>query len=224
MPVSAFSAKESLRYGWNTFRERPWIFVGATALVSAVSIISSDVITPLTRHAAGSNHFSGLTLIAFLVQVAIATLVGAGQLKFMLRAYEDTSTLEIRDLWAPELFWPFFLMSTVSLFAICFGLVLFVIPGLILGVMWIFSGYFIADTHVGAIESLRASARITKGHRWNLFWFILLLAAISLLGLLAFLVGMLVATPVTMLATVHAYRTLKEKSPTPASPFDSNVS
>jgi len=59
------------------------------------------------------------------------------------------------------------------------------------------------------------SNRITRGHKWQLFGFVLLLLLINLLGLLALVVGILVSIPVSTLAFVHAYRVLGGKAGTP---------
>ena len=61
------------------------------------------------------------------------------------------------------------------------------------------------------------SHRLTRGHKWQLFGFVLLLLLINLLGLLALVVGLLVSIPVSTLAFVHAYRVLGGKpGPRPA--------
>jgi len=59
------------------------------------------------------------------------------------------------------------------------------------------------------------SNRITRGHKWQLFGFVLLLLLINLLGLLALVVGILVSIPVSTLAFMHAYRVLGGKAGTP---------
>jgi uncharacterized membrane protein len=59
------------------------------------------------------------------------------------------------------------------------------------------------------------SNRITRGHKWQLFGFVLLLLLINLLGLLALVVGIPVSISVSTLAFVHAYRVLGGKAGTP---------
>jgi uncharacterized membrane protein len=64
---------------------------------------------------------------------------------------------------------------------------------------------------------MKESSRITRGHKWPLFVFLLLLVLVNLAGLLALVVGLLVSMPVSMLAFVHAYRTLAGKAEMPPS-------
>ena len=67
----------------------------------------------------------------------------------------------------------------------------------------------------GPIDAMGESNRITRGHKWQLFGFVLLLLLINLLGLLALVVGILVSIPVSTLAFMHAYRVLGGKAGTP---------
>jgi hypothetical protein len=61
------------------------------------------------------------------------------------------------------------------------------------------------------MESLKASARYTKGVKWKLLGFGVVLALINLLGLLAFIVGLLVTVPLTTIAAAKVYLTLKAR-------------
>jgi uncharacterized membrane protein len=55
---------------------------------------------------------------------------------------------------------------------------------------------------------MKESHRITRGHKWNLLGLLLMFFLVNLLGVLAFVVGLLVTVPVTVLAFAHAYRVL----------------
>lgn len=59
------------------------------------------------------------------------------------------------------------------------------------------------------VESLRKSAKLTYGEKWHLFGFMFVALGIYVLGILALLIGLLVAVPVIMLAYAHIYTQLK---------------
>lgn len=61
----------------------------------------------------------------------------------------------------------------------------------------------------GIIESLRKSAIITRGVKWKLLGFILVLGLMNLVGLVLFLVGFLVTLPISMVAIAHVYTKLR---------------
>ncbi|MFT5388305.1 MAG: putative membrane protein SpoIIM required for sporulation, partial [Candidatus Omnitrophota bacterium] len=75
--------------------------------------------------------------------------------------------------------------------AIFCGAILFIIPGIILGIGLQFYSYFIVDQEQGPIESLKSSRQITNGSKWRLFVFALLLALINFAGALCLGIGLL---------------------------------
>jgi uncharacterized membrane protein len=96
------------------------------------------------------------------------------------------------------------------LFSLMFGigLVLLVIPGIIVAVVFGLYGWALVDKGLDPIEALRHSSRITQGHRWQLFVFLLLAVLLNIVGVLLLVVGVLVTSAVTLIAAGHVYRQL----------------
>lgn len=69
------------------------------------------------------------------------------------------------------------------------GLVLLIIPGLIVAVIFGLYGWALVDGDLPPIEALQESSRLTRGHRGQLFLFVLAATLLNLVGLLALLVG-----------------------------------
>jgi len=108
------------------------------------------------------------------------------------------------------------------------GTILFIIPGIIWGIKYFFCDYFVIDKKSKSRESLKQSAVITQGVKWQLFVFFITIGLINILSLLPYLIsffvtfpafmlvldrlflsiGSLIATPITMLATAFVYRKL----------------
>ena len=65
--------------------------------------------------------------------------------------------------------------------AIWLGLMLFVIPGLILGIMWYVATPVCVVEQKGPLASLGRSSELTKGHRWKIFGMIVLLYIAALI-------------------------------------------
>jgi uncharacterized membrane protein len=78
-----------------------------------------------------------------------------------------------------------------------------------------FSGFFIADEGMGPLEALRASWRLSRGAFWGLTLLYGLILALLLLGFAAWVIGAVFTFPVTLLATIHAYRALRDQEETP---------
>jgi uncharacterized membrane protein len=71
----------------------------------------------------------------------------------------------------------------------------------------------VIDRDLGPIKAMKESKGITRGNKWPLLGFLLLLTLINLLGLIVLVVGLLVSIPISWLALVHAYRTLAGAAP-----------
>jgi hypothetical protein len=101
------------------------------------------------------------------------------------------------------------LASILYALMVIVGLVLLVVPGIYLALRFGQYKYAIVDKDLGAIDALKYSAKITQGNLLNLFGLGVVCFLIVIAGLLALVVGLIVAIPVTFLAGVVAYRWLQ---------------
>jgi uncharacterized membrane protein len=88
------------------------------------------------------------------------------------------------------------------------GLLLLVIPGIIIALAFGLYGWALVDKGLDPIEALRHSARITRGHRWQLLGFVLVAILLNIVGVLLLVIGVLVTSAVTLIAAGHIYRQL----------------
>lgn len=102
-----------------------------------------------------------------------------------------------------------FLAMLVSSILIGLGTILCIVPGIILSIMWMFVYLVMAETNLDFWPAMQASAKLAEGHWWELFCLLLACFVVGLLGLLACLVGILVAEPVIYTAIALAYRFLQ---------------
>jgi uncharacterized membrane protein len=152
-----------------------------------------------------------------VVNFALGTLISMGATAFYLAAHDNPDTADLSLLWHPRPFWKFLGASILLSLAVAIGLVLLIVPGIIFGLMFMFATFVVIERELGPIDAMNESNRLTRGHKWQLFGFVLVLLLINLLGLLALVVGILVSIPVSTLAFVHAYRVLGGKAePRPA--------
>lgn len=201
-----FTAGSAIRFGWETFKKRPWFFVGATVVIffayGVVGAISNGIDAVLGATAEEPS------LIGGLVNLALSTFVGMGVMAFFIAAHDNPETVDLSALWHPQPFWKFLGTSILVGLAIGIGFILLIVPGVIAAIFFMFSTVIVIDRGLGPIEAMKESMRIGQGHRWTLLGLLALMALIALAGALALLVGLLVAIPVTTLAFIHAYRVL----------------
>ena len=88
------------------------------------------------------------------------------------------------------------------------GFLLLIIPGIIWAIGFQLAPYFVVDKGMDPLEALKKSWAATRGAKWNLFLFGLLLGLINMLGFLALMVGLLFTLPLSMVAMAYVYRKL----------------
>ncbi len=209
--MATLSIGNCINYGWETFKKRPWFLIGALVLACLISAVPS-LFGP-HPHVGPDGELIEPPITAFhiiisIVSIVVSFLVAIGLTNFSIRAHDNVEGVQLSDLWYPKPFWSFAAAHIVAGIAIGIGFVLLIVPGVILMLGWSFVRYLIVERGLGPINALKESWRITKGHKWQLFLFGLALFGINLLGALAIGIGLLVSVPVTMIAVVHAYRTL----------------
>lgn len=209
--MATLSVKESLRFGWNTFKSRPWIFVQVGLLLFLVNVAMNLVQSVLEYAGEQSGDISaiGFGLLSLVIGIGVSFLISMGETAFFLKAHTDASTVSFKDLWHPQPFLKFVGASLLAGLMILGGLILLIIPGIIVGIMVMFIGYIVIEEKLGPINAIKRSMALTKGSRWKLFQLALATLLLNILGFLALLVGLFVTIPVSFIAAVHAYRTLK---------------
>lgn len=208
-----FSIREMIRFGWETFKKRPWFFAGATLLIAVISAISSQLTGLMNASNLDQHSLFPLFAVGFFVGLIVSILIKMGSINFFLKAHDGVENVSVRDLWAPYPLWKYLLTGVVFGFIVIIGLILLVVPGVVWALRYMFAQYLVMDKHLDVSEALSQSAKMTYGYKWRLLGFGFALAGINILGALCFLVGLLVSIPVSSLAFVHAYRTLSRMAP-----------
>lgn len=211
--MNTFSPGAMIRFGWETFKKRPWFFIGVFLVVSILTSSSSFKISENTQHAPGTI---ALFVVAGIAMAAIQVLAKMGSTQLVLKAQENTELLTFGDLWAPHPFWKYIGASILVGIIVIIGFILLIVPGIIWALRYMFVPYLVMERKLKPFEALKESARITYGHKWQLLGLIGLIVLVNILGALCLLVGLLVSGPVSALAIGHAYRTLSEPTGIPA--------
>ena len=212
MPV--LSIGDCIRFGWETFKKRPWILIGALFLCMFLPSIPNMLVPhQVVEPGQPIPPPSGAELIGLLTSIAVGVLTSLGATSFALRAHDNIATVKFSDLWNPDPFWRFLGAEILVALIIIAGFLLFIVPGVIASLGLSFVTYLVVDRGARPIEAIKESWRITKGNKWQLLLPMLTLILLNILGIVALLVGVLVTIPITWLAVTHAYRTLSGPGP-----------
>lgn len=88
------------------------------------------------------------------------------------------------------------------------GTLFLIVPGIILAIRYGFYQQALVDKNVGILESLKMSARLTKGAKWSIFGLNVLFTLINLCAFLTFGLMYLISFPALFLARAYVYRKL----------------
>ncbi len=193
--ASPILVQASLSYGWNTFKKRPWLFLGTVLIYAAVQFVLAMI----------ESYAPFVSLIANLV---IGTLLAIGFMTLYLKAHDDLAGADIKDMWNPKPFWQYLVASIVIAIIVILGLIALIVPGIILGIAFSMAPYLVVEKRIWVMQALKESWAMTKGNWLSLFLLGVVLAVINIVGALLLMIGLLVTIPVSMLAMVHVYRTL----------------
>lgn len=200
-----FSKSEAIKFGWEITKENFWFFAGIVVVIFLIGFLPGigEYLKPKS---------SMLIFLLNLLSFVLGLIVSMGVIKISLKFY-DRAKIEFKDLFSQ---YPLFfkMLGGVILYDLIVGvgLLLFIVPGIIWAIKFWFYDYFIVDKKAGPIEALKRSSNITKGVKWDLFLFVLLLSIINLAGALVFLVGLFVTLPTTLMAITFVYRKLLAQS------------
>lgn len=203
-----------IRFGWDTFKARPWFFGTVLVLVSFFADASAQSRNADWRSVTAEEV--AIIAAAGVVVWIVQTYAKMGRIRFLLKAHDAPDAAEWKDLWAPHPFWRFVFASVLYGLIVLGGLILLVVPGIVWGVKYQFVPYIVMERDMRIWDAFRESDRITEGYKWKLLGFGIVLGLLILAGFLFLLVGALVAIPVAMLAYVRAYRVLQNRAAAPS--------
>jgi uncharacterized membrane protein len=199
-PVPPFTISETVTYGWTaTFRNfGPLMLVSLVVFVgNALAILIGEV-----------NTTAGFEIAFNLIAILIDVLLILGLIRASLDVVQGRRP-SLGEVFRPEGAGPYLVASVCYLVGVNLGLVVFVVPGVIFGLIFQFYGYVIAEhPDISATTALRRSAEITKGARLRLLGLALVLLFVNLTGAVICIVGLVVTYAITATTLAHTYRTL----------------
>lgn len=200
--TEVFSKSEAIKFGFKVAKKNIIFFLGVLVIWAFITLISSTI--------QGSLNANRQFFVSFLFNLfmwVVNSIFSMGVVKITLE-FVDGKNPKLKDIYYTKKVFNFILSSLIRGVIVVLGLILFIIPGIIFSIKLQYADYLIVDKKLDAVDALKQSWEMTKGHKWNLFLFGILLGLINVLGFLCLLVGLLITVPLSMVVNAYVYRKL----------------
>jgi hypothetical protein len=126
--------------------------------------------------------------------------------------------IEIKDMFAvfERNYWNAVIAGLVTTIIIVIGFFMLIVPGIIFACRLAFVPFLVIDQKMEAMEALKASWAMTKGHGWTVFFMGLLAILIVIAGLLVLIFGVLISAMWISAAFAILYHSVYLKEGIPA--------
>jgi uncharacterized membrane protein len=200
-----FSIEEAISFSLEILKNNFWFILGLQVIVLAINLFPEVANFVF-------EDFSTMEIPLLIVAIGffiLQIIVSIGMIKIFLGLHDKKDQRSVGELFSGvDYFFNYIIGGVIYAIIVVFGFILLIIPGIIWSMKYQFFAYLIIDKNMRPIDALKESARITQGHKMNLFIFSLLAILLNLAGLLFFGIGLLVTIPLTSLAVVRIYRKL----------------
>ncbi len=202
-PDGRLQITDAFGYGWRKFMERPALWL----VVALAEVFAGAVISWLIQ----VTNNSGGSLVFVLLQFVVSNVIGYTLLVMALHAVNG------REVRLPDYRAEFNLIATYTVgsflyfVGVTFSLIFLIVPGIMFAVAYYFYGLIIVDTGADPITAFKEARMLSKGKRWPLFGAGLLATLITILGLIACGIGILLTIPVNSIAAAHIYHQLRRQ-------------
>ncbi|MBE7324635.1 hypothetical protein IEQ44_08215 [Nocardioides sp. Y6] len=221
-----YSVSNAFSWAWNKFKANAAMMIGLVLAFFVVVFIVSLVSSFITGGFSSSNEVTvnddgtvdfggvgaaaGVSSIGSILSNLLTTLISLFFMALLVRGALNVANGQGFTNLTQGIDWLQILIASLIIsVATTIGLILCVLPGLVVGLLTMFTNYFIIDKNQSALEAIKSSFNLVKDNVGSVLLFVLLSIVATVAGLLACCIGIVVATPIVILAQAYTYRTLQ---------------
>ena len=212
--VSDTSTSDNYSKGWKL------IFTTFIELL-VVTLVYAVIQIPTNGFQMKPDHFEWfmvpIVMLAIGYGIFIAGPIGYSTKWVFLKAVRREK-IEIKDMFAvfERNYWNAVIAGLVTTIIIVIGFFMLIVPGIIFACRLAFVPYLVIDQKMEAMEALKASWAMTKGHGWTIFAMALLAFLIVIAGLIVLIFGVLISAMWISAAFAILYHSVYKKQGIPA--------
>jgi len=202
MTGKKFFINEAVEFGWHKMKENLGFFIGLILVVGLISI-AMELVQNLVL-----KNIPLLSILFTIFSLFVHIVIGMGMIRIALRFCSGEKGSFGDFFSCLPLFFKYLGGSILYALIVIGGLILLIFPGVIWSIKFQYYSYLIIDQGLGPVEALKKSAAITRGAKWSLLGFNIVIGIINLLGAICLLIGLFATMPTTMVAMAFIYRLL----------------
>lgn len=210
-----FSLVEAIKFASETVFQNFGFLFKLLITVAAICISAFLGITLIAavffRNTTNHPLLIPVGIILLLLFTLFKSFLGLGYYKIMLNFYENKENTLATLFSQKTIFLKYFSANIIYFVMVALGTLLFIVPGIILAIMFGFYPYIMIEEKTGIIDSFKRSASITSGYKWPLFGLQLILILANTVSARIFTPALLFTLPFISLTWVFAYRKLKQQ-------------
>jgi len=202
---------------WALVKYNFWPVVGVTFLIIMctgvinhfIGLISAPAIQEMMETKQITPRGVMLVILTSVLSAPFQVLFTAGLFRYYLKLIRGQAT-EMSDAFSGFTVAPgqLLLLCVVSTLLQWLGFCLCVLPGIYLGVAWVFSIPLVIDKQLEFWPAMELSRKVVSRHWFVILGLMLLNGLVSLAGLAACCVGIFVSIPVGIISLMYAYEDL----------------
>jgi uncharacterized membrane protein len=219
-PPQPWTASEAISLALERFKDNWPLLVVANLVATFLSTVVEQVpaVLKLAHVLNGRSLAYALVYLACaFAGVAISTFFQVGLIRIFL-AIARGQPAEFGTLFSgSDRFLPLLGVTVLMVLSVGLGFLLFIVPGVILGLGLFASMYYVVDAEMAPVDALRASWEATRGQKGEILLLGLIGLGLGLLGLLTCCVGLLATVPLYSLAMAIAFTRISGRGPAQSS-------
>ena len=195
--------RSCVRRGWRLLKGEFWPLIGITALMLALFSFASSFTGISVQHGpAGHNSFEITSVVAMLVW---GPLMGGLMFYFLKKIRREPATVETAFCGFGHRFLHLFLAGFVTSLLTWLGFLCLLLPGVYLLAAWMFTLPLVIDKRLDFWSAMELSRKVVTKHWFKFFGFGIVLMLLEFVGMLAFVVGVFLMSPLVLAALMYAY-------------------
>jgi uncharacterized membrane protein len=209
--AEAFSAPDAIGWGWRKFTENVGPILIGVLIVVVVSIVV-NIVAGVASGGGGSpfgpntTDLSLAAILANIVSTAVSIILGAVFARAALDVVDGQSFDFMGSFGKINLVNVIVAAVLVSLI-VTIGFLLLVIPGIVALFLTYFTTLYVVDDDASSpVTAISDSVKLVSANVGDSLLLALLNVLVLIAGVIALIVGLVVAYPVTALASAYAYR------------------